>query len=277
MHPADLHLTTQITGYQTFLFLSMPLEKVDTVLTAALDQLGVGLENMHTVDGHPSTEALQRGRLQYLRAETTLSQAREVPHEAVLRAQGLIRLEAATQAPLLSYTAELTALLAPRGGTVEVLTGVQRPRSYTSHAMTQFAYAPALPPLPAAQAPFGVVTPQKKIAAWWAMDWMHRESFFLPRYDKEERMIAPGHALAAADGIPCITRRLVHAAEGYGRADSYDFLGYFEFAAADATTFRAVMAALRDTTRNPEWKYVREGPEWWGRRVACAADIWARG
>jgi hypothetical protein len=30
------------------------------------------------------------------------------------------------------------------------------------------------------------------------------------------------------------------------------------------------MAALRDTEQNPEWKYVLEGPEWWGRRVGNA-------
>jgi hypothetical protein len=51
-------------------------------------------------------------------------------------------------------------------------------------------------------------------------------------------------------------------------------VGYFEFAEADAPIFRAVMAALRNRTQNPEWAYVREGPEWWGRRVGRAAALW---
>jgi hypothetical protein len=120
----------------------------------------------------------------------------------------------------------------------------------------------------------GVVIPQNKTAAWWAMDWMQRESFFLPRYDAQARLVAKGHALAAAPGIPYIVRRNVHAPEHYGREGSYDFVPYFEFAEEHAPIFRAVMAALRDTDQNPEWAYVREGPEWWGRRVRAAAALW---
>ena len=53
-------------------------------------------------------------------------------------------------------------------------------------------------------------------------------------------------------------------------------MGYFEFAEADAATFSAVMAALRDTEQNPEWAYVSEGPEWWGRRVGEPAGLWEK-
>ena len=95
---------------------------------------------------------------------------------------------------------------------------------------------------------------------------MHRESFFLPRYDAKENMVLKGHALAADAGIACITRRLVHAPEGYGKEGNYDFVGYFEFAEADASTFSAVMAALRDTEQNPEWAYISEGPEVVGQK-----------
>jgi len=31
--------------------------------------------------------------------------------------------------------------------------------------------------------------------------------------------------------------------------------------------FHQVCAALRNITRNPEWRFVREGPTWHGRRV----------
>jgi hypothetical protein len=232
------------------------------------------MENMHDVAGYPSADAYQRGRFQFLRAEPTLSTARDLPHPAILSAHALIRLEGATLDPLLCYEAGVRELIEPRGGAIETLAGVQRPRSYTSYAMTQFAYAPALAPQPGAACPMGVVTPQNKTAAWWAMDWMQRESFFLPRYNALARLVAKGHALAAAAGIPYIVRRNVHAPDHYGREGNYDFVPYFEFAEEHAAIFRAVMAALRDTAQNPEWAYVREGPEWWGRRVGCAAALW---
>src|SRR5262249_41411979 len=140
--------------------------------------------------------------------------------------------------------------------------------------MTQFAYAPAFTPKPGGQCPLGVVMPQNKTAAWWAMDWMHRESFFLPRYDAQDTLVAQGHALAAAAGIPCITRRLVHAPDSYGREGQYDFIGYFEFAEAHAPIFRAVMAALRNVAQNPEWAYVQEGPARGGRPARSAGARW---
>jgi len=276
MDPAELNLTTQITGYQRFLFIHLPQARVNGAFVQAMQRLGEGLENMHDRAGHPAEDAWHRGRFQFLRAESSLSQGRDLPHPALLDANALIRLEAAASEPLLSYETGLRELVACRGGSVETLAGVQRPRSYTSYAMTQFAYGPALPPSPGSQCPLGVVTPLNKSDAWWAMDWMHRESFFLPRYNAQEQLIAKGHAQAAAAGIPCITRRLVHAPHGYKQEGTYDFVGYFEFAEADAPIFRAVMATLRDVAQNPEWAYVREGPEWWGRRVAAAEELWER-
>jgi hypothetical protein len=276
MHPAELKMTSQVIGHGRFLFVNLPLGSVDSELAAAIDRLGAGLENMHEVEGSPSEEACRRGRFQLLRAEPGLGQERDLPHHAMSTASVLIRLEAATAEPLLAYDKGLRVLIESRGGSVETLAGVQRPRSYTSYAMTQFAYTPALPPGPGTQLPFGVVTPQNKIADWWGMPWMRRESLFLPRYDDQGRMLAKGHALAAEAGIPGINRRLYHAADGYGREDSYDFVGYFEFAEVDAPVFRAVMAGLRDIAQNPEWAYVREGPEWWGRRVGRAAELWEK-
>jgi hypothetical protein len=246
---------------------------MDAELAAALDRLGEGMENMHDAEGNPSEAALRSGRFQFLRAETALSGERDRPHPTISRADFLIRLEAASPAPLQAYEAGLRALIEARGGWVETLAGVQRPRSYTSYAMTQFAYAPALPPGPGSRFPLGVVTPLNKTSAWWAMDWMRRESFFLPRYDAQGNRVARGHALAAEAGIPCINRRLFHAPTGYGHESGYDFVGYFEFAEAEAPTFRTVMAALRDLSENPEWAYVQEGPEWWGRRVGHAAAL----
>ena len=276
MQSADLNLTTTVTGHQRFLFIKLPAGGADAGLAEAMGRLGDGMENMHYVDGPPSAETFQRGRFQILRAERAMSREQGLSHPAVMDADGLIRLEAEASEPLLKYEADLRALLDPPGGSVETLSGVQRPRSYTSHAMTQYAYARAQQPGLGSAHSLGVVTPMNKNAEWWGMDWMHRESFFLPRYDAKENMAVKGHALAADEGIACITRRLVHAPEGYGREGSYDFVGYFEFAEGDASTFSAVMAALRDTEQNPEWAYISEGPEWWGRRVGEPAGLWAK-
>ncbi len=281
MQSVNLNLTTTVTGHQRFLFVKLPAGGADAALAQAIGRLGDGMENMHYVDGPPSAEAFRLGRFQILRAESAMSREQALSHPAVMDADALIRLEAETSEPLLKYEEGLRALLEPAGGSVETLSGVQKPRSYTSYAMTEYAYARAQQPGPGSVHPFGVVTPMNKNAQWWGLDWMHRESFFLPRYDAKENMVAKGHALAADAGIACITRRLAHAPEGYGPSassgeGSYDFVGYFEFAEADAPTFSAVMAALRDVEQNPEWAYVTEGPEWWGRRVGEPAGLWEK-
>ena len=272
--PASLNLATQVTGYQRFLFGFVPPDRVDRELSAAIDKLGDGMENLQFLSGHPPESALQRGCFQFLRAEAQHSLERDLPHPALLQSQFLVRLEASTEQVFLHFETQLRMIIEHRGGSVTTLAGVQRGRSYTSQAMTQFAYAGALQPAPGKQFPLGVVTPLNKTDEWWSMDWMRRESFFLPRYDPKGSVIARGHALAAEPGIPHIVRRLVHAAGSYGRKDAYDFIGYFEFAEEQAPVFRAVMAALRDVAQNPEWAYVREGPEWWGRRVSQAAELW---
>ena len=56
-------------------------------------------------------------------------------------------------------------------------------------------------------------------------------------------------------------------------AGEYDFINYFECADADVPVFHEVCGALRDVARNPEWKFVREGPTWHGRRVAAWENL----
>src|SRR3954451_16628929 len=102
-HPAELNLSSEVVGYQHFLFVCLPPHGADGALAQALDGIGKGMENMHDVAGHPSADALQRGRFQFLRAEPTLSAARDLPHPAILNAPALIRLEGATLDPLVHY------------------------------------------------------------------------------------------------------------------------------------------------------------------------------
>ena len=152
MQPADLNLTTTVTGHQLFLFVTFGNTwahgGADGELVEALDLLGQGMENIHDADGPPSNEAFERGRFQLLRAEAALTTEQQIAHPSVSQAHGLIRLECASLGPIRGYETGLRALIESRGGSVETLAGVQRPRSYTSHAMVQFAYAHALPPCP---------------------------------------------------------------------------------------------------------------------------------
>ena len=274
MQPSDLNLTIDIIGHQRYLFLQIPRELQGPELARRIDDLGRDMRNQHDAAGSPSKDALRRGSYQLLRGQPERSSPRDIDHPALLEANLLIRLESSDSEPLLQYETELRQGVEPLGIAVESLAGVQRPRSYTSHALTQFAYVAAQAPGPAEQHPLGVVTPMNKTRQWWDLDWMHRERFFLPRYDADENMIVKGHSLAAAAGISCITRRLMHAPDGYGQESSYDFVGYFEFAEEHAPVFEEVMAGLRNVAQNPEWKYVQEGPEWWGRRIRQASDSW---
>src|SRR5262249_6738046 len=102
-HPAELNLSPEVVGHQRFLFVCLPPGEADGALAEALDSLGQGMDNMHEIAGHPSVDAFQRGRFQFLRAEPSLSTARDLPHPAVLSAHALIRLEGATPDPLLHY------------------------------------------------------------------------------------------------------------------------------------------------------------------------------
>ena len=179
MQPNNLNLTTQVTGHQRFLFIRLPEGGPDEEFTQAIDSLGEGMENMHGVDGNASADSFRRGRFQYLRAEPSMGGERDLPHPGLTEAQGLVRIEAETSEPLMEYERGLRRLVESRRGAVETLAGVQRPRSYTSYAMTQYAYEPALAPGTGQRYPLGVVTPMNKTQAWWDMDWIHRESFFL--------------------------------------------------------------------------------------------------
>ena len=218
----------------------------------------------------PISRRLQRGRFQFLRAEPTLSAARDLPHPAILRAHALIRLEGARLT--LRYEEGVRKLIEPRGGTVETLAGVQRPRSYTSWHDPVCLCASARAPTWSSM-PHGCGNPQNKTAAWWTMDWMQRE-LFLATLRRPGTPCRQGPCSGRCGGDPLHCPPHVHAPERYGCEGLYDFVPYFEFAEEHAPIFRAVMAALRDTDQNPEWAYVREGPEWWGRRVGYAAALW---
>ena len=57
-------------------------------------------------------------------------------------------------------------------------------------------------------------------------------------------------------------RKLYHSRYA-GASLPYDFLTYFEFRSSFKDDFKALLAELRDTERNPEWAYVRLEYEIW--------------
>jgi len=184
----------------------------------------------------------------------------------------MIHVASETAAPVDDFCREIGPLLAPAAD-VHVNRGVVRPTSFTGAAMHYFAYAHQVTQQAGELMPNAFFIPLSKTADWWAKSWMERHTYFLPRYDDEGRMVSEGHALAAAAGIPCLYRRTYRCELTPAPEGSYDFLNYFECSDDAVPVFHAVCAALRDISKNPEWKFVREGPTWCGRRVATWREL----
>jgi len=198
----------------------------------------------------------------------------DIADDDVLEADWIVHVASKRPEPVAEFCAETSRLLGD-AVRLRILSGVVQPLNYTGAAMQNFAYARAVGQQPGTVMPNAFLIPLSKTAAWWAKDWMERHTYFLPRYDEDGRMISQGHALAAAAGIPCLLRRTYRNPTEPAPDGAYDFLTYFECRDADIPTFHQVCASLRDVDRNPEWKFVREGPTWHGRRVAGWHELFA--
>ncbi len=260
---------TDILRLGAYECLHVPEEARRTLASAGVPALAewLGLTNeFEPGDGHPP-EAIA-----FLRRNGA-TQADIVDNE-LLRADAVVHVASATAAPVAKFCAEVARLLGPEIKP-RVLSGVVRPTNCTSNAMHSFAYAHQVIQQPGRAMPNAFLIPMSKTPTWWAKHWMERHTYFLPRYDEAGRMVNEGHALAAAAGIPCLTRRTYRGETEPTAEGAYDFVNYFECADADVPTFHAVCAALRDVAKNPEWNFVREGPTWHGRRVATWAELFA--
>ena len=198
--------------------------------------------------------------------------AGDLADEGLERADAVVHVASASRDVVTEFCAEAERLLAPTGS-LHVLRGGVRPMVYTGNAMHNFAYAHRVLPQPGTVMPNAFLLPMSKTAAWWAKGWMERHTYFLPRYDNDGKMVNEGHALASAAGIDCLMRRTYKHESEPAPAGSYDFVTYFECADDSVPVFHEVCAALRDASRNPEWKFVREGPTWQGRRVATWPEL----
>lgn len=261
--------STDALRHGAYLCVSVPPGARRAAAGAAVQALAdrLKLQNEFTAgDGHPP-EAIAFLR----RVNATPA---DIADEGLLRADAVVHVASATAAPVEDFCREMTRLLGPEIVPRRV-GGVVRPMVYTGNAMHNFAYAHRVLQQPGPAAPNAFIVPLSKTAAWWEKGWMERHTYFLPRYDDAGRMVNQGHALASEAGIACLMRRTYKHETEPAPAGAYDFVSYFECADADVPTFHEVCAALRDVDRNPEWKFVREGPTWHGRRVATWAELFA--
>jgi len=243
---------SDVTRHGAYICLSSSTHNVD--VPALVERLG--LRNEFDADAGPHTIA-------YLRRVG--SSATDIEDDDLLRAHAIIHVASDTADRVTQFSSALEAS--------RVLTGVVRPTNFTGNLMHNFAYANQVLQQPGTAMPNAFLVPMSKTAEWWQKDWMERHTYFLPRYDDSGRMRNEGHVLAAAAGIECLMRRTYKSASEPAPAGEYDFVNYFECADENVSTFREVLAALRDIARNPEWKFVREGPTWQGRRVASWTEL----
>jgi hypothetical protein len=261
--------STEILRHGAYVCLTVPPDTRSTIARAAVPALAerLGFQNEFApADGHPPHA------IAFLRRVGAT--AADIADEALLRADAVMHVAAPTAAPIAEFCGELARLLGPAVKPY-VVGGVMRPLVYTGNAMHNFAYAHRVLQQPGPVMPNAFLVPMSKTADWWRKDWMERHTYFLPRYDDHGRMVSEGHARATEAGIACLMRRTYRHETEPAPPGTYDFVTYFECADADVPTFHAVCAALRDVARNPEWRFVREGPTWHGRRVATWADIFA--
>lgn len=191
---------------------------------------------------------------------------RQTPDDALSQAEAIVHVASPSGETVRRFCAEAELLLAHEID-VHVIPGVVRPTNFTGGAMHDFAYAAQRQQERGPAMPHAFIVPMRKAPEWWAKNWMERHTYFLPRYDDDGRMLAEGHALAAAAGIPHLMRRTYRNDLEPAPSGAYDFVNYFECADEGVPIFHSVCAALRDVARNPEWRFVAEGPTWHGWRV----------
>ncbi len=267
---SDEFLASEILGHGAYLCLRQSGDgDVRKAQAAPVDALAerLGLRNEFEPGETPPVDSIA-----FLRRQGATPA--DIADDAILHADGVIHVATKRPETIGEFCAETTRLLSPTVR-VHVLSGVRKPLNYTGAAMNNWAYERRVLQQPGPAMPNAFLVPMSKTAEWWGKDWMERHTYFLPRYDDEGRMRNEGHALAAEAGISCLLRRTYRNLNHPAPDGEYDFLTYFECADRDVPTFHQVCAALRDVKRNPEWRFVREGPTWHGRRVASWKELFS--
>jgi hypothetical protein len=248
-------------GYTKFLFVVPRREDaaVDARMRAAGGVIARGFFNDYDADG--SREGQPHETIQFLVAEGD--------HHAdsgIAAARYVVQVSGKYRPRLVEVEQELRRRLAD-AAEVLALDGVVRAPRYTSAEMHEFASRHAVPRRSGRAVRNALILPLSKTHQWWEKPTLERHAYFYPHVDAGSGCPVHGHARAAQEGIPTIYRRLYHNPDGYARRGEFDFVTYFECDDEHLETFERVHQALRDTARNPEWRYVREGPLWRGKRV----------
>ncbi|MCF8721821.1 chlorite dismutase family protein [Nitrospina gracilis] len=117
--------------------------------------------------------------------------------------------------------------------------------------------------------PNAVVFPLSKSQAWWGLPLDQRQAYF---FQHPERFGAAheGHNEIGFRYIQKIFRKLYQSRFIDGESD---FVTYFEYADRDREVFTSLLEGLRDTERNPEWKFVEEAPIVYGTRVQGLVEL----
>lgn len=229
-----------------------------TLLTQLEAEFGLGNEFAGN-DPMPSVAYLARVRLD----------EGDVADDRLASADVVVHIAAPDETLARQYKRSVRGSL-PAGVTVRTLTGQGLPMEYTGRAMHNFSYGHRVLQQTGDVAPNCFLLPMSKSPEWWTKSWMERHTYLLPSYDAQGEIVAEGHVLSAAAGIEHLLRRTYRQRSGAAAPGQYDFLTYFECADDAVVHFHTTVNALRDTRRNPEWAYVREGPLWQGRRHPTA-------
>jgi chlorite dismutase len=128
----------------------------------------------------------------------------------------------------------------PREPTGWMLRGVTGHERYVNRVEHQ-ALSERQAPLGRADAVRAALIPIRKSEAWWDLSQDERRAIF----EERSRHIAIG-----LEYLPRVARRLHHCRD---LGEPFDFLTWFEFAAADASAFEELVGRLRETE---EWRYV---------------------
>lgn len=118
----------------------------------------------------------------------------------------------------------------------------------------------SIPEFPPSKDIVAVVIPIRKSAAWWALAHDERSVHFQQTEGKK------GHTAIGDPYVDRIHRKLYHTRYAVETRD-HDFITYFEFDQKHTDDFKRLLAGLRDTEQNPEWKYVDREYEIWMTKV----------
>ena len=257
--PSNNHLGSNL-AFTKFLFvISRDDDALSVRLKSAGAQIARGFFNDFDADG--ARDVQPHETIHFLVAD------RERPEDGGLAAaRYAVQISGKYRPRLQEVEQELRRRL---GDAAHVLSidGAERNPRYTSSELYDYAYRRAVVRKSGRVSRHVFVLPLSKSADWWEKPSLERHAYFYPHVDVATGCPASGHARSADAGISTIFRRLYHNPDGYARAGEYDFVTYFECEDEHVGTFDRVCSALRDTTKNPEWQYVNEGPLWRGTRV----------